>query len=374
MNHSKRIYFLDTLRTFVITLVVFYHVNMHFVDLFQGMPFVKNMIPDEFGSIILFLVLAVNGQLMNATMFFIAGYFALGPLIKKGVRPFVKDKLVRLGIPYLIGFILLSPIASYIAARSWGNDEKFLKYWLFEFYKSQNITPFHLWFIGVLLIFFILLSLVYVMFNGKGKLVSITKGQLTFRSIVFFISLTTGSYFIVNQFFNEAYFTNLYVINFQSVMLPVYAAYFFLGIHAYRKDWFKTGYRPRIIPWFVTYVISIFLYIAIIVYESTGSDIANFSVVNLLLVLCFNISIFSAVFALLAFFQRFADKSTPFTNRISKSSYSIYIFHYVVVYAMVYAVNGLSLPVYEEYGLVLVLSVLLSWGLGYLMSRVRYFK
>ncbi|MDL4839894.1 acyltransferase family protein [Aquibacillus rhizosphaerae] len=374
MEHTKRIYFLDTLRTFVITLVVFYHVNMHYVNLFQDMPFVKNMVPDAFSSIILFLILAVNGQLMNAIMFFIAGYFALGPLIKKGATPFLKDKIVRLGIPYLVGLILLSPIASYIAARSWGNDEGFFKYWIFEFYKSQNISQFHLWFIGVLLLFFILLSLVYVICSVRVKSAGITKGQLTFRSIVLFIAVTTGFYFVVNQFINEASFTNLYIINFQGVMLLVYAAYFLLGIHAYQKDWFKTGYRPRIIPWFVTYVISIIIYIAFVVYESTVPDIANFSVVNLLLVLSFNISIFSAVFVLLALFQRFADKSTPFTKRISISRYSIYIFHYVVVYALIYATNHISLPVFAEYGLVLALSILLSWGLGYLMSNVRYYK
>jgi fucose 4-O-acetylase-like acetyltransferase len=57
----------------------------------------------------------INGPLLNSIMFFIAGFFAFGAYQRKGSLLFIKDKLKRLGIPYLGGLILLSPLTHYIA-------------------------------------------------------------------------------------------------------------------------------------------------------------------------------------------------------------------------------------------------------------------
>jgi fucose 4-O-acetylase-like acetyltransferase len=44
-------------------------------------------------------------------LFLISGYVSPGSLDRKGPRRFVTDRLIRLGIPLLVFFFVLNPIA-----------------------------------------------------------------------------------------------------------------------------------------------------------------------------------------------------------------------------------------------------------------------
>ena len=52
------------------------------------------------------------------TFFFIAGYFAHLSLHKRGLRPFIRDRLKRIGLPLLVGWLILMPV--FVAVTIWG--------------------------------------------------------------------------------------------------------------------------------------------------------------------------------------------------------------------------------------------------------------
>jgi glucan biosynthesis protein C len=51
---------------------------------------------------------------MMTVLFFIAGYFALPSLEKRGGKRFVIGKLKRLGLPWLVVIVLLLPVLDYL--------------------------------------------------------------------------------------------------------------------------------------------------------------------------------------------------------------------------------------------------------------------
>jgi peptidoglycan/LPS O-acetylase OafA/YrhL len=369
MEDSKRIDFLDTLRSFIILLVILYHVTIHYVAPFQLPAFVHNTFPKESGPLFGIIFWLINGQTLNAIMFFIAGYFALAPLMRKGASGFFKEKLIHIGLPYLIGVVVLTPLASFIAYRSWGNRMDYLKYWFFEFFKPQHYLQYQFWFLGVLWCFFLVVGLAFLLFKNRVAAMKIKAGKPSPLFLGGFIAITTGMYMGVEHFFPGVMFTNLYVIYFQTVMLLVYAAYFFLGILAYQNDWFKSGYRPKMMPWTPIYIVATLGYVVLLMSVFGHRRGLNLDFILPVLDLSLNVSIFSALLMSLAFFQKHFSGAGPVLREISKSSYSTYIIHYLVVYIIIYTSNAIPVPLLLKYTAQVVIGVSISWGIGYFLKK-----
>jgi glucan biosynthesis protein C len=377
MNDPKRINFLDALKAFIILLVVFYHVLMAYIIY----PIVPMFIHDRFihsiqnyyseGEKLFFLtlLLVVNAPTMMSIMFFIAGYFALAPLIKKGASQFLKDKSVRLGIPFVLGTTVLAPLAAYIAHLPRGTRVNYFAYWFLRFFKPEEFSQYHFWFLGVLLLFFLVLSLIFLMVGDKISSIKTKPGKPSLPFFMAFIVMTTGMYFVVNLFYPVEAFTQWYVLQFQTVIFLIYAAYFAFGIYAYIRNWFIDGYKPRIIPWTITYAISIFIYLSTILYMNTGNGRDTW-VMKLVNDLCNNVSILSALFMLLATFRKYLNGDAPVLKLISKSSYSTYLIHFLVVFIVIYVSRGIPLSLFPRFLTQIVIGVFLSWGIGYSLTRI----
>ena len=95
MQTPNRLYFLDNLRAFVIILVVVLHGSMTYM---AYAPTGATRIDPNSSVIFTQLVLVLDVPIMPI-LFFLAGYFALRLLQKRGSKLFLKDKFIRIGIP-----------------------------------------------------------------------------------------------------------------------------------------------------------------------------------------------------------------------------------------------------------------------------------
>jgi len=110
MNQSGRITFLDNLRAFVIVLVVILHGSMVYM---VGAPEWWYVVDTQNSLFFTILVLLIDVPIM-LIMFFIAGYFAMPSLVKRGPEQFLKDKFIRVGAPWLVGVFFLAPLTAYM--------------------------------------------------------------------------------------------------------------------------------------------------------------------------------------------------------------------------------------------------------------------
>jgi glucans biosynthesis protein C len=377
MNDSKRINFLGALKAFIILFVVFYHVLMAYIIY----PIVPMFIHDRFihsiqsyysvGEKLFFLtlLLVINAPTMMSIMFFIAGYFALGPLIKKGPSQFLKDKSVRLGIPFVLGTAVLAPLAAFIAYLPRGTRINYFAYWFLRFFRPNEFSQYHFWFLGVLLLFFLVLSLIFLIVRDRISSIKTKPGKPSLLFFMVFIAITTGMYFVMNLFYPAEAFTQWYVLQFQTVIFLTYAAYFVFGIYAYTRNWFIDGYKPKIIPWTIAYAISICMYLFTILYMNTGSG-RNTMIMKLVNDLCNNVSILSALFMLLAIFRKYLNGDAPVQQAICRSSYSTYLIHFLVVFVVIYVSRDIPLSLFPRFLMQLVIGVSLSWGIGYSLTRI----
>lgn len=66
---------------------------------------------DVIAFAVLFVFVLFNQAYFMGLLFLVSGYFSPGSLDRKGTKQFVRDRLVRLGIPLIVFFFVLSPLA-----------------------------------------------------------------------------------------------------------------------------------------------------------------------------------------------------------------------------------------------------------------------
>ncbi|WP_180336016.1 acyltransferase family protein [Pleomorphomonas diazotrophica] len=160
-----RLAYLDNLRWFIIILVVLMHLNVTYGG--NGLWYYK----EEAGyGPLSGLLFGLYGSLTQAwfmgLLFFISGYLVPDSLERKGVQPFIRGRLVRLGIPMLAYVAVIHPLTIWIAGFAAGGEPD-MAAWYGHYVVSldflSSLGP--LWFLMVLLILSVAYALWWAFFG-----------------------------------------------------------------------------------------------------------------------------------------------------------------------------------------------------------------
>lgn len=361
MANSTRLYFLDNLRAFVVILVVVLHGSMTYMAYAPTWWYVV----DPNNSVIFTqLVLLLDVPIMPI-LFFLSGYFALRSLQKRGPRSFLKDKFIRIGIPWIFGALFLAPLITYMIYFSRGVPMGFLEFWRTDFWGplfQQSVY----WFLGVLLLMFVVL----VWVNEWGdRLRGPQRSVLpTGRVFAAFIALVSGGFLIISLSFSPDAWWHNYFLVYQPVRVPLYVGYFILGIYADRHGWFTTeGYRPELGPWGWGCVLTGLTYLA---YRWGVANTPDTTLpVKVGTSLLFNIFCFTALIAGVALFQQKVNSTGAVWKSLAANSYGIYYVHPMILYPLAYVFVGFSLPLIVKAPTLIALAIFLSWVVSALLLK-----
>jgi peptidoglycan/LPS O-acetylase OafA/YrhL len=316
------------------------------------------------------LVLLIDIPIM-LVMFFIAGYFALPSLSKRGPVEFIKDKFIRVGLPWLVGALLLAPPTAYLIYYTRAVPITLLQFWATEFW-GEGYQQSVYWFLGVLFLFFVVLSLVYAS-SGRVRLAKQHLGQPSWKLFTGFWGLMTLGMLLLNQLFPvvDTWYTHWYIVVFQPLRVPLYIGYFILGIYAHLNGWFtEAGYRPRLAVWAVLALLSGLLYLGYRLFVMSATPEPTL-LIQTGYAMLFNAFCLSALLAGAAFFQQKVNRTSPFWSSLALSSYGIYYIHPLILYPLAYIFVSASLPLLLKAPLVITLSLLISWAISALvLTRV----
>jgi glucan biosynthesis protein C len=189
--------------------------------------------------------------------FFLAGYFTLSSLSKKGGWGFLKSKFWELGYVWIVVVLLVIPFSWWVVNRN-SVTGGFLNSWFTWIQSAGQIrlglfeTPaqsvhLHFWFISLLLAFFIAFLLIYkIASNFVGSRFSTQKTELTPKKtalaiLAFGVVCTVGYFVSLLLVPDSSWLTINLFLEFQPSKLFIFAACFGLGIYAYSKNWFSNG-------------------------------------------------------------------------------------------------------------------------------------
>ncbi len=360
---TSRIPAFDYLRAFVIVLVVLHHSTLAYTTFmeFNSVDPVANTNPvdDDRQWLGFDLIVLFNDTWFMSLLFFVSGLFVWGSLERKGPRSFLRDRLVRLGIPYVIGVPLLIPLAIFPAqliARGPGAG-------LYEFWSGMARTGFrtdgHLWFLWVLLSFNVLAAVLYRLAPHAADIIRSRAAFIMARPTTFFWTLTLAStiaWLPLASVFGAFHWTVIGPFHFQTSRIILYVVYFLagtmVGAYGLEDTWLTSKSAPAKYWW-------LWLLAGIIAWV----NIQPFY-------LLFTVSCAAVVFGVIGAFLRFAQQRTSIMDSLSDNAYGIYIFHYVFSSWLQYGMLAADLHAVHKAAVVFAGTLMLSWGSSAAIRRV----
>jgi len=375
---SKSSIALSNLRGFVILIVVAFHAVLAYLGSQPALPAPFDSPPYNWRAFPILdpnrwfgfdLFCASQYVYLMHFMFFLSGLFVWGSLKRKGATRFFYDRLLRLGLPFVIGVYVLMPLAHYPVYRVTAANPSWSAFW-----EQWMALPF--WPSGPLWFLWQLVALDFI-----------TAGIFRFapRTVDYLERLSSGAGMHPGRYFAGLVLASALVyvptarifrpwdwVQFgpfamQPGFTAHYIVYFFagLGIGAYGIDrgllasggmlaqkwtrWVAAGCGGFLL-WIVPAALIVHGWNAAL----PGLELlADFGLV----LACAAMS-----FALAAVFVRFATAPWPVFISLSEHAYGIYLVHYVFVIWLQYLLLGVALFAIAKGAIVFGASVLLSWA------------
>ena len=363
-----RLYFIDNLRTYIITLVVLHHLAIVY-----GAPgafyYVDPTQIDRLAFGVLGIFVAVNQAYFMGLLFLISGYFSPGSLDRRGTMRFVKDRLIRLGIPLVVFFFVLNPIAvigsvcampasltGVTAPLSWQ-----------DYPRMIGFGP--MWFVAMLLIFDIGFAIWRAARRSSMPRQERRNEPPRYRAIAAFILVLALTSYLIRIVIP----INRFVAGFPTISyLPQYISFFIIGIVAVRHNWLRNIPKSMgRVGFALVLVVTITLFP--IALSGGISNIAGFG------------SWQSAVYALwdstvavgmsLGLMTLFRDRfnwSGSFSRFLQRHSYTVYVIQAPIIVSVAVALMGLSLEHLLKFGLAAAITVPLCFAAAYLVLKIPF--
>jgi peptidoglycan/LPS O-acetylase OafA/YrhL len=325
---TKRLGYLDNLRSFVIFLVVVTHTVVTYSGF--GSWYYKEVNSASLNPVsgILF---GLYGSFTQAwfmgALFFLAAFFAARSLEKRGPAAFVRERLFRLGVPLLIYMFVIDPFISYFL-MDYGSVRE--RYSIIQAYGAY-LTSFRwggstgpLWFVEALLLF----SLPYAAWRAIRPASKAIGTVPTVMTVVLLIVATGLAAFSIRLF--QPIGTS--VANLQLCYFASYVTLFLLGIHAGEKRWLASFPQRRGITWFtIVLAVGVPLWFVIMVGggAARGVYLFNGGLNWQSFAYAFWESFVAIGFSLglIAFFRKYLNVENGFTRLLASNSFGIYMFH-----------------------------------------------
>lgn len=367
---SDRILFVDNIRILLTILIVLHHVAVAYGGS-GGWP-LKEAPSDPISPIILFLFNAINQSYVLSLFFLLAGYFVPRSYDKKGPIRFVRDRLIRLGVPLLFFTALIAPFIDYLILNfAQGKDLSFLTIMAHRIQHSTwSIGP--LWFLQALLIF----SLVYVLWRLlSGHSFNPFENSFPTNKVIAgsIIGMTLGTFFV-----RIRYPVGVEVFRFQLAHFVHYAFCFWLGILAYRGKWLDNLSKSKAKGW---KIVALSTVIALPVMGALSGAAENIEV--FLGGLSWQAFVTSAwestacisiIISLLYVFQKRYNGQGSLLRWMSPNFYTVYIMHQLVIVAIMIPFLSAAMPTALKFFFVALISVPGCFVLSDLIRRIPYTK
>ena len=362
MSSPPRLHYLDNLRAFVIVLVIVLHAAITYM---ADPPSWWYVIDADRSVVFTWLVLLVDVPIMQV-MFFVAGYFAVRSLQRRGPRGFVREKVVRLAIPWVLGVVFLAPLATYVNYISRGVPTGYLQFWASDFWGPMFQQSVY-WFLGVLFIAFLVLVYAYVSPARAALQAAAPPVEQPRASLFFwFVVLTAGGSIVFSPTLGLDDWRSLsYLLVVQPARIAFYAGYFMLGVYAERHGWFtETGFRPRLAPWGAGCALAGISYLA---YRMAGPGATLAA--RALEALLFSTFCLAALIAGVALFRRWIDGAGPAWRTLAGNSYGIYYVHPLLLYPLAYLLVGVAIPAAAKVTILVIATLVGSLAVSALVLK-----
>ena len=149
---TGRLAYLDNLKVVLIAGIIAIHAILGYASIVEVWTYteLREVTLAPATEIVLFAVVSPFGFFLMALLFLVAGLLTPASYDRKGGARFLRGRLLRLGLPFVVYVLLIQPSLTYALHHRWGDATG--SYWE-EYLGTGRLDTGPLWFVGVLLIF-----------------------------------------------------------------------------------------------------------------------------------------------------------------------------------------------------------------------------
>lgn len=358
-----RVYYMDALRSVLMALGVVYHSSALY-SVGQGWR-----LPEPAGHAAFTALSDFLHSFRMPAFFLISGYFCLLTLQKYGKGRFLRLRWQRIGVPLLATALLLNPLMNYLSWDTYRHSG-FFAYVLAPAYFTEGTWIGHLWFLNNLLVYFTLAFVGAALLERPAlrglrawptRLVSLWQ-RLPARTLLLALALPLTNMAMLRVIWrfgitNDAYLGHFIMLSELCGYLPYFLAGMLLR-HDQRLLDALSGWR------FACAGLALAALVAVIPTEGVWygtyiDEYLGFLIAWTLSGLC------------LGLFRRLCNRPSPFFLYFSDASYTIYLFHQLLVVAFGLALIEVALSPFVKFALVVTLTFLVTAAVHhYLVLRL----
>ncbi|MGJ4887273.1 acyltransferase family protein [Bradyrhizobium sp. HKCCYLRH3099] len=368
---SGRIIPLDRARTFITLSVVLYHSAINYTYFGQG--------GDRMHWLGFDLVALFNDSYFMSCMFFLSGLFVPASLERRGAGDYLGRRTLRLGVPYIVSIFVIMPIAYY---RYYVAEDQFTTVW--ERMISTGPWPSgSAWFLGVLLIFDLFAALAWTVVPRAIPVFGRWAGTLLrspLTGFLIFLAIANAAYLPPHLGFGDGlwFMPGHFPLPLQASRSLLYPAFFIAGI-AIGAAGLRTGPLAQdgalVQRWAVWFGLSYGCYGLILFLAYAHHNwIADFDSPPLWWRAAYGSAVASfcasMAFGVPSFFLRWVRAPLGLMDRMQPSAYGIYLLHFLPLLWLQYLVFDPAWPAAVKFAIVLVGTLIVSWGAAALLRRV----
>jgi glucans biosynthesis protein C len=364
-TEADRLYFIDNLRIYMTFSVVLHHVAVIYGV--QGGWYYSEYAGDTLSQIFLTIFTYLGRAFVIQFFFFIAAFFAPAAYDRKGPVSFMKERLIKLGIPLVVYSYLIGPTITYLVQyNTLSTEYSFLE----NIYYFKNVAPAALWFAEVLIIF----SFLYVLWRLFTKVPAPDRGEsgiFPSNAAIMFVALALG--FIT--FAARIYFPATYkVFHLRPGNYPAYIAMFTLGITAYRRNWLSgiNHYVYRF--WMKVLAFTFLLFVGLIIYDGIFHEHAELyrggmTWQGLFGALWENVTCMAAIICCIYLGRNYDNHQGRLLKAMSKDAFAVYVFHAPVVVGFTYFMKDVPFYPLLKFAVVFAVAAPFTFALSHYCIR-----
>lgn len=386
LTSDIRLLYIDHLRGFMFIIMALDHSLHAYAEKFGRLWFFKDVDRNSFFD----MMYVFDQSMIMPMIFFIIGMFVISSIHRRGLFSFAKERLIRIGIPFVIGVPFIVPLLTY--PRYEYNERPEISYWDFwtEHYFSEALQGGPFWVMYAILLYTTILVAVYYWLPPLYRLGVRAVQCLVARPAIGYVlfGLTCATLLAVSDWLWGAFgwigFGKIFKLQASRILLVI--LYFFTGAFAVSAgifqnnqimdrlvaNWGKLGILVAVIG--AAYMIDCvyFFDLAYGAYDSATSQqyLPGIILRNILL----GFLGLSQVLFLLATFKKFFSKPTRAWTSLACNAWGIFIIHESIVVWMQYSWIDSSISPFSKFMLVAVVGISVAWLLSDLLRRIPGFK
>jgi surface polysaccharide O-acyltransferase-like enzyme len=379
---TSRLFFIDSLRAFLIILVTTLHLAFTYgssINLWYYHDTTDSLTDGLVTSLI-----GIGQAFCLGLFFLISAYFTPGTYERKGAGPFLRDRLLRLGLPLLIYDILINPFVVYIASGFPGSYWQFYPDYLLSL---RGIGQGPSWFIEALLFFVMFYALGRVFFTwwllALPRMTTPTRSITSTRRhpypttgamLLYIVGLALIT-FVIRIWLPMGWWFQ--PLNLMFGEFPQYISMFILGLIAYRRGWLTRIPDTVGKRWFWVALIGLLIFVLLSVLNGIEGASINYFLGGLhwqALVYAFWEAIMCVAMctSLLVFFRKHVNRPGRLWNFLSANAYAAYIFQSVILVSLAYSMHTVALHPLLKFGIAAIIAVPLCFLISGVIRKIPF--